>query len=312
MRLFIISCLLLFLQESLCSQENDFSKVDAIAVFYSDQYRTTQELSNQIKKDFTAPQDQLRAAYTWIIHNIAYEPSEYLTYKFQYRILEERDAKLASTREEIIARTISGKKAVCEGYALALERICEELGINAYVVRGDIKRDVVDIGRPFDKNHMWIIAIVNEKPVLMDPTWGAGKYLDSFKKEPSYAFYDVKPQHFIKTHYPEVIDDAYLDNTVSKTTFASWPLIVAEEVALEDVMPQHGQIKAKDLKAGINFSLVIQPKNTLLYTFDDGIMREIDATRAQEKLSFRIRSKVRTSRLIIYDGAQPILAYLVK
>lgn len=294
------------------AQEYDYSKVDATAIFYSDQLRTTQEVSAQIKKDFTKPQDQLRAAYTWIVNNIAYDPDEYLTYQFQYRILQERDAKLASTREEIIERTMYGKKAVCEGYALALERICEELGINAYIVRGDVKRDVVDIGRPFDKNHMWIIALVNEKPIIMDPTWGAGKFVESFRKEPSYDYYNIKPDHCIKTHYPEVFDDAYTNRIITRATFASWPLIVSSELDLLDISPSLGTIKYKDLKSGVDFKLSLKPQKNLLYTFDDGVMREIKGAQKGEDIAFTIRSKNRTTRLIIYDGTQPLIAYLVK
>lgn len=294
------------------AQEYDYSKVDATAIFYSDQLRTTQEVSSQIKKDFSNPQDQLRAAYTWIVHNIAYDPEEYLTYQFQYRILAERDEKLASTREEIIQRTLYGKKAVCEGYALALERICEELGINAYVVRGDVKRDVTDIGRPFSKNHMWIIAIVNEKPIIMDPTWGAGKYIKNFKKEPSYAYYEVKPDHFLKTHYPAIFDDAYVTNLVTKETFSQWPLIIPEKLQLEALSPKNGIIKYKDLKNGIQVSLNLKPEKTLLYTFDDGVMREAQVLYEGDTLSFSIRARKRASRVVIYDGNKPLVAYLVK
>lgn len=308
-----IFLLVLLLATSLFSwgQDYDFSKVDATVTFYSDQFRTTQEVSNQIKQDFSQPQDQLRAAYTWIIRNIAYDPEEYLTYQFQYRELAERDSKLASTREDIIKRTMYGKTAVCEGYALALERICEELGINAYVVRGDVKRDVTDIGRPFEKNHMWLIAIVNQKPVIMDPTWGAGRFIESFQREPSYAFYDVKPEHFLKTHYPEVFDDTYVDVPISQDSFSKWPLIIPENVQLDDIQPKNGILKYKDLKNGIDFSLSVKPEKTLLYTFDDGVMREAKIVKEGDALSFFIRTKSRTSRVVIFDGNKPLVAYLV-
>lgn len=294
------------------SQDNDYSEVDATAIFYPQNFEDTQALSSKIKEDFSDQAHQLRAAYTWVIHNIAYEPEEYLKFLFQYRILEERNEKLASTREAIINRTITEKKAVCEGYALTLERICEELGINAYVVRGDVKRDVTDIGRAFDKNHMWIIAIVNQKPVIMDPTWGAGKYVDRFYREPSYAFYDVQPDHFLKTHYPEVFDDAYVTQVVSKSTFASWPLIISPELDLADVSPTIGALKYKNLKNGLDFNLSIKPEGKLLYTFDDGVMREIDGSQNGDTHTFTLRASSRTTRLVIFDGDKPLVAYLVK
>lgn len=312
MRFFVIVLFLIMSCNTMQSQARDFSRVDATAIFYTGRFATTQDLSARIRTDFSEPEDQLRAAYTWMIHNIAYEPKEYLTYQFQYRILEERNEKLASTREEIIERTMAGKKAVCEGYALALERICEELDIHAYVVRGDVKRDVSDIGRPFNKNHMWLIALVNNRPIIMDPTWGAGKYLERFKKEPSYAFYEVRPEQFIKTHYPEVFEDTYLEEIVTKKDFSNWPLIVSEEIKIENIKPKQGTIKYKDLKKGMNFSLDIKPKGKILYTFEDGVSREANVKKEAGTLSFFINSNKRTDRLVIYDGQKPILAYLVK
>jgi transglutaminase/protease-like cytokinesis protein 3 len=312
MRIGFVLYLLFAVQTLVYAQDRDYSTVDATAIFYPSNFKTTQGLVQQLKKDFTEPQDQLRAAYTWVIHNIAYEPDEYLTYQFQYRILDERNAKLASTREDIISRTMNGKKAVCEGYALTLERILEELGINSYVVRGDVKRDVTDIGRPFKKNHMWLIAIVNQKPVIMDPTWGAGRFIETFRKEPSYAYYDVAPSHFLKTHYPEVFDDAYVNETVSKEEFSNWPLILSSEIELKDLDNQSGILKYKNLKKGMNFSMVMKSQDKLLYTLDDGVMRELETTQEATKTSFFIRNTARTKRLVIYDGSKPILAYLVK
>lgn len=312
MKIRIFFSLFFLVQLSLWCQERYFSKVDATVIFYPAKFSTTKDLVTQIKGDFLDPQDQLRAAYTWVIHNIAYEPDEYLTYQFQYRILDERNAKLASTREDIIARTMEGKKAVCEGYALTLERILEELEINSYVVRGDVKRDVTDIGRPFKKNHMWLIAIVNQKPVIMDPTWGAGRYLETFQKEPSYAFYDVAPTHFLKTHYPEVYDDAYVQESVSKEVFSKWPLILSPEIELEHLSKKSGILKYKNLKKGINFSIATTPKDRLLYTFDDGVMRELDSVQEEGSISFFINCNRRTKRFVVYDGSKPIVAYLVK
>ena len=59
MRLLFVLVLLITIKTFSWGQEYDYSKVDAIATFYSDQFRTTQEISNQIKKDFSKPQDQL-------------------------------------------------------------------------------------------------------------------------------------------------------------------------------------------------------------------------------------------------------------
>lgn len=145
----------------------------------------------------------------------------------------------------------------------------------------------------------------------MDPTWGAGKYIESFHKEPSYAYYEVRPDHFLKTHYPAIFDDAYVDNPVSREAFSQWPLVIPEDIKLDAITPKKGIIKYKDLKNGMVVSLNFKPEKTLLYTFDDGVLREAEEMREGDAVSFTIRARSRTSRVVIYDGNKPLVAYLV-
>ncbi len=308
----IFVCLLVVLCFSTSGISQDYAKVDATVSFYPKSFVTTQGLVEKIKKDFINPKEQLRAGYSWLINNVAYEPQEYYTYQFQYRVLEERNEKMAETREAIISRTIQQGIAVCEGYALTLERLCESLEIQAYVVRGDTKTRPSDIGRPFDKNHMWMVAVIGDVPMLLDPTWGAGRYQDRFIKSPSYYYYDTPAPLFLKNHYPEVFDDAYVDFDVSKKAFSERPLVIQKELTVDQVSPKEGIIKSKVLSKGIVFSLEGIKAAAISYTLDTSEKIKADFKIENNTLLCMIAVKTKAQSLVIYADDQPVIGYKIK
>ena len=290
----------------------DYAKVDATVSFYPKSFATTQALVKKIKKDFTNPEEQLRAGYSWLINNVAYDPQEYYTYQFQYRVLEERNEKMAETREAIISRTIQEGVAVCEGYALTLERLCELLDIQAYVVRGDTKTKPSDIGRYFDKNHMWMVAIIGDKAMLLDPTWGAGRYQDRFIKSPSYYYFDTPAPLFLKNHYPEIFDDAYVNFDLSKEAFSQRPLVIRRGLTVAHVSPKEGIIKAKLLSKGIVFSLEGIKAENVSYTIGNSEKIKADFKIENNTLQCMIAIKTKAQSLIIYADDKPIVGYKIK
>ena len=308
----ICICLLIGLCVPIAGISQDYEKVDATVSFYPKKYPTAQALAKKIKKDFTNPKEQLRAAYSWLIENVAYDPQEYYTYQFQYRILEERDEKMAETREAIIDRTLQLGIAVCEGYALTLERLCELLDIQAYVVRGDTKTQPADIGRDFNKNHMWMVAIIDNTPILLDPTWGAGRYQEVFIKSPSYYYFDTPAPLFLKNHYPEVFDDAYVDFKLSREAFSQQPLVIRKRLTIANVSPKEGVIKMKELSKGIVFSLQGITAENVSYTVDNSEKIKTDFTIENNTLTCTITVKTKAQSLIIYADDKPIIGYKIK
>ncbi len=290
----------------------DYEKVDATVSFYPKSFETPQALAKKIKKDFTNPKEQLRAGYSWLINNVAYDPEEYYTYQFQYRVLDERNEKMAETREAIINRTLQLGIAVCEGYALTLERLCELLDIQAYVVRGDTKTKPSDIGRYFVKNHMWMVAIIGDNALLLDPTWGAGRYQDTFIKSPSYYYFDTPAPLFLKNHYPEVFEDAYVNFTLSKEDFIQQPLVIRKRLTVADISPKEGIIKAKELSKGIVFSLRGIKAESVSYTLDDAQKTKVDFTIENDVLACMIATKTKGESLIIYVDDKPVVGYRIK
>ena len=290
----------------------DMETVDATVSLYPKTFASADVLADFIKRDFKTQKEQLRAGYSWLIHNVSYEPKEFYDHKFQYRILEERNQKAAASRELIIERTVTAGLAVCEGYALTLERLCERLGINAYVVRGDTKTTIEDIERSFKKNHMWMVAIIDNKPVLCDPTWGAGRYNGAFIKDPSYFFFNTKPSLFLNTHCPEVFSDAYVMKSVSREAFAKRPLLIKKDLLPQEVSPKNGTLSGKQLSKGITFRLTLESAEALSYTLGNNQKVAVNAVMKDGKVTFEVSSKTKVDALVIYQNDQPIIGYKIK
>lgn len=293
-------------------QAQDFEQVDATIKFYPKTFDEVTELSDFIARDFTTDEEKIRAIYGWIIHNVRYDPDEYDVFNYKFKNYRERNAKEEITRIKIIQRTVSKGVAVCEGYSMLFEKLLELQGIQSYLVRGDIKTNFNDIGRPFQKIHMWNVVYLNEQPFLFDPTWGAGKYNQKFIKEPSYYWFKTKPEQFIKTHYPDLVEDAFLDINVSKQTFAKYPLVIQKDMEINDVIaPRYGVISSAAYPKEILFQLKTKAPAVISYSYDFGNKKKmVDFTVQEDMISFPVKTKS-GKNLIVYFNDEPALAYKV-
>ncbi len=311
MRLSKLFLLIVFIHTVVYPQQED--AVNALVSLYPKSVKSPEELALFIARDFDTPLDQLKAGYTWLVNNVAFDPEEYYAFKFQYRILEERNQKAAQSREEIIERTLQNGKAVCEGYALTLERLCELLKINAYVVRGDTKTRVSDIGRPFDKNHMWLVALIDNKAVITDPTWGAGRHDGKrFIKDPTYYYFDTPHLEFLQTHMPEVFSDAYVGQRLTRTQFSNRPLLIQRELKAAGISPASGILSSKKLKDGIVFKIARAKPASVTYSINGQSPQEVAFEHKDGQLTFVITAKTKAGDLIIYTDNQPLIGYKIK
>ncbi|WP_147278492.1 transglutaminase domain-containing protein [Marinirhabdus gelatinilytica] len=293
-------------------QAQDFSQVDATIKFYPKSFDEVTELSDFIARDFKTDEEKVRAIYGWIIHNVAYDLDEYDVFNYKFKNYRERNAKEEITRIKIIQRTLQKGVAVCEGYAMLFEKLCELQGIQNYLVRGDIKTSFKDIGRSFQKIHMWNVAYINGEPFLFDPTWGAGKYNQRFIKEPSYYWYKTEPKLFIKSHYPDLVEDTFLEINISKQVFARLPLIIKKDLLVTDVLtPKYGMINQGDYGKEIEFELKTEAPSVISYSYDFGDKKKmVDFSTEGDLLKFPIKKK--TGELIVYFNDKPALAYKVE
>ncbi len=305
---FIIVVLMGFIMTS-----QDYERVDAIIQLYPTTCKNPEELSKFITRDFNTEEDKIRAIYTWIIQNVAFDPDEYKKFNYKFTNYRERNQKEEVTRNKIINRTVQKGVAVCEGYSMLFERLCELQGIQNYLVRGDTKTNFQDIGRSFNKNHMWNVAYIDGKPFLFDPTWGAGKYHDQFIKEPNYFYYKTKPELFIKTHYPDVFDDAFVSNSISRTEFSNRPLIIIEDLTLDEIeTPKNGILFEDEYFGDIPFRIKNVSPKKISYSYGGESISLENFKLEEDVLTFNIPLEIGIKIILIYFDDQPALGYVIK
>lgn len=291
----------------------DFDRVDAIIQLYPERFNNPEELSAFITRDFTLEAEKIRAIYSWIIQNIAYDPQEYKNFNFNFKNYRERNIKEEKTRQKVIQRTLQEGIAVCEGYAMLFEKLCEMQGISNYLVRGDTKTTFEDIGRSFNKNHMWNVVIMDGKSYLFDPTWGAGKYNGGFIKDPTYRYFMTPPEKFIKSHYPDQYEDAFLQEQISREEFSNRPLVIHEDLVYEQVRsPKEGMLQSTAYFGEFPFEIDgVNPKK-ISYTFGGATTEVTEVSEDETGCQFKVPIELGASWLLLYFDDQPALGYKIK
>lgn len=307
----IFGGLFLFVGLAVCAQ--DYERVDASIELYPKRVNSAEELSHFITRDFQTEEEKVRAIYTWLIKNVIYDPEEYKKFNYSFKNYRERNAKEEKTRAKIIQRTLQKGVAVCEGYAMVFERLCELQGISNYLVRGDTKTHFKDIGRSFDTNHMWNVAVIDGKPYLFDPTWGAGRYAGKFIKDPTYFYYKTDPEQFFKTHYPDIFEDAFVEERVDRQEFANRPLIISKELLFTNIeSPRSGIVNTRDYFDEILFSINGVSPETVGYSYG---MEEVAIEKVVQEdgtLKFGVPIELGQRQLLIYLDGKPALGYTLK
>lgn len=307
--LLIVIAFLTFSGPAICQ---DYERVDAAIQLYPERFENAEDLSRAVSRDFEMKEEQLRAIYGWIIRNVSYDPEEYKNFNYNFKNYRERNQKEEKTRQKTIERTLRDGVAVCEGYAMLFERLCELLGIQNYLVRGDTKTHFDDIGRSFNKNHMWNVVLLEGKSYLFDPTWGAGKYQGKFIKDPTYYYYMIPPEQMIKTHYPDVFEDAFIEYPLGQQQFSNLPLIIHKALEIEDVLrPSEGKISSSDYFGEIDFEILLEEEVEVTFTYGSD-QEGIASTLEDGRLSFSVPLELGQENLLIYFNGKPALGYKIE
>lgn len=309
-----ISFLFLFSICSWISYGQDYTRVDETIKLYPETFNSAEELSFFITRDFTSEDDKVRAMYSWMLANIEYDPEEYKNFDYSFKNYRERNEKEEKVRQKIIKRTLQTGKAVCEGYAMLFEKLCELQGINSYLVRGDVKSNFEDIGRPFKNNHMWNVITIDGNAHLFDATWGAGKWGgSSFIKEPDYFYYKANPEQLVKTHFPSIEEDTLLENgSINKESFATMPLIIDKQLQLEDIeTPKSGVLNGSEYINEILFVINAPAPESISY-LDGNNKIALPFTKEKTSFNFSVPYNQGDDKILVYFNEKPALAYRIK
>ncbi|MAO09210.1 MAG: hypothetical protein CL596_10910 [Alteromonas sp.] len=303
--------LFLVLLISLDSFSQDLERVDAVIQLYPETFESAEQFSKFLSRDFTSDSEKVRAIYGWLIQNVAYEPEEYKKYDYTFKNYRERNQKEEKIRAKIINRTLQTGKAVCEGYAFVFEKLCNMQGIENYLVRGDTKTQIKDIGRSFNKNHMWNAVKLEGTWSLFDATWGAGKYRVKFIKEPSYFYYAIAPEQLIKTHFPEMVEDSFLKTPIMFSEFTKRPIIISPEILPEDILsPAKGIVFSNSSQNEVYFEIQTAAPKEIQYAYGAS-KKSVLFSEKEGVLHFAVPIQLGSDTLIIYFDEKPVLAYKV-
>lgn len=202
-RLFI---LILFVANSLQSQE--FSRVDQIVDAYP-KYRTPEKLAAKIQKDFNSDLDKTRAAFKWLSNNISYSirlaKSGRRSIEYQFYSEEERLAKLQAIKDKLVKDAFIRRIGVCEEYAQSLTKLCDLMGIESKVLKGNVRNSGREIGRNINTtNHAWNIVKIENRWIIIDATWASGYSMNGkWVRDFSDYYFDIPTNQIGKTHFPD-------------------------------------------------------------------------------------------------------------
>ncbi|NJN28001.1 MAG: hypothetical protein HC819_19530 [Cyclobacteriaceae bacterium] len=175
----------------------DFSEVDDfITRTNGAQYASPAQLAVSLAGRFESEAGKIRAIYTWIALNVAYDHQALIT------------GTGGSQAAEEVWQT---RMAVCEGYANLFQELCSLAGIESRVVKGYVKTYGTE--KMHYPNHAWNSVKVAGSWKLLDVTWASmnngidilEEGLDEHeiaRKKLDY-FFLIEPQRMILTHLPE-------------------------------------------------------------------------------------------------------------
>lgn len=248
----------LFISASIFAQ--DFSSIKMKTDSYSG-LLTAEKLANNIKRDFSTDEDKVKAIFCWMTRNIRYDleefynPNRKTSYRFRYQTQEELQQKLQKIKDKTVTKTLSNRKAVCEGYAQTFAKICDLLNIENEVIQGYVRQRANNIKKPLAQpNHTWNAVKVNEKWNFIDVTWAAGHEINGrwLRKFNPY-YYNISKEHYFKTHLPEKSVWVLRIGRIKKKEFYNQPIykpaFLTSGVKL--VSPQGGVLNKKDRKIEI-------------------------------------------------------------
>lgn len=150
--------------------------------------KSSKEIANYIKAHFKSEDEQIKAAYYYVIYNVSYDVNNEFT------------VNLVITEEDMVSKVIASKKGVCIHYARFFKDIISQLGYNCQVISGYTKQNNVVA----NLSHAWCaIKMQDEKWYVFDPTWDSGYVQNGkFVRRLNSKYYKQLPLESIKSHMP--------------------------------------------------------------------------------------------------------------
>lgn len=205
-------------------EHDQFYDLDQYAQATPKTYETSiASLAQYLIKPAKTDLEKARLLFMWVCTHVKYDDAAYNSNVFP-----------DYTPEYVL----KNKKAVCEGYSVILQALCEAAGMQAEKVVGYSKGYSYVPGSKFDEsNHAWNIIRIENKWHLFDATWASGygtkvngKLVSKSKFDPFW--FDVNPKAFIFSHLPEDPVWQFIGGTITLAQFENLPKLSDEFFSL--------------------------------------------------------------------------------
>jgi hypothetical protein len=241
--------------------------------------KTPDTLARQLTAGYTTDLEKVRAIFTWICQNVAYNSN---IYKPMYRrpafIPEPLDtvSEWKSADEMIAQKVMNRRMAVCDGYSRLFKVLCTYAGVQAEVINGYVRTNYGSTSERFRTNHTWNAVRIDSAWHLLDVTWAAGymTYNDEFVPKQNDFYFLTRPQDFVRDHFPEDLRWTLLEEPPTLAEFRKMPFKVKSYIKydIQSYSPRNGLVEAEvgdTLVFSLSLKDVKRAKNTISDPFLD-------------------------------------------
>jgi hypothetical protein len=201
----------------------DFASIDKRALESgADEEKNAKTLGVYLGKQGKTDLEKLRAVFTWVTSNLAYDKDLIAT------------GKLTEQLGDILTR----RRTMCSGYALSMETLCRQAGLEAWSISGHARSLDYLVHHPdnYDSSlgihymsHAWNAVKIGGKMYVVDATFGGGRVYAQGKTtrewSTNYDYFLIPPEAAIASHIPKEERWQLLKTPVKRKDHESWPLV---------------------------------------------------------------------------------------
>lgn len=244
--------------------------------------RTPDSLAIRLTNGYASDLEKVRAIYSWICQNIAYNSNIYkpLNRRPPFILAPMDTVSEWKPADEMVAQKVMDRQlAVCDGYSRLFKVLCTYAGVQAEVINGYVRSNYGSAAERFRTNHSWNAVRIDSTWHLVDVTWAAGylTYNDEFVSKQNDFYFLTPPQDFVRDHFPEDLRWTLLEETPTLAEFRKMPFKIKSYIKydIQSYSPRNGLVEA-GVGDTVVFSLslkdVKRAKNTISDPFLDTMM----------------------------------------
>lgn len=167
------------------------------------------DIINYFKLTTNDDRELLEMTFYWIALNISYD-------------LELSQKPQLTSSDISVERTLTTGKTICSGYSQLLCEFAYYLNLECEVISGIGQNYLEPKVDSLTTNHAWNAVEVNNKWMLIDPTWGSGGYLglsENYLQQIDMRYFLADPKFLLIDHLPKNPEWQLVDKPISYSEF---------------------------------------------------------------------------------------------